>query len=544
MSVDRLTLARSAFAKRAWVDAFELFRQADEIEPLGGRDLELYAEATILAGRDDRIVPTLERSYHEFVAKDDAKRAANAAFWAGFRLFAYGEPGRANAWMLRAQRCIEASGEDCVTRGYLLLPAFHAAMGAGRFDRALEHSAEAIRIGEAFGDASLAAFARALRGVALIRLQRPEAGIALLDEAMLAATSGELSPVMTGLVYCMVIATCCRIYAMDRAREWTVALGAWCEAQPQLIPFSGVCMVHRAEIMQLRGAWSEAIHEANNAFLHLQKTQDRKATGAARYQEGEIHRLRGNYEEAERCYVEASRLGEETMPGLALVRLAQGQSEQAEAAIRRALGAAAEPLDRIRFLPAYVEIMLATGNVEAAAAGCDELEEAAATYATEILEALADDARGAVKLARGDAFGALGHLRKAAQSWYRVEAPYLAARVRTRIARACLALGDGDGATLEAATAREAFSELGALPDLAILDRMAAARPAASRNGLSRRESEVLRLLAEGRTNRDIARQLGLSPRTIDRHVGNIFNKLGVSSRAAATAMAYRKNIL
>jgi DNA-binding CsgD family transcriptional regulator len=536
--------ARSAYRRQAWRDAFALFSRAEEAAPLPSEDLELLAWSAALCGRDDELLRALERLHQRHMDGGHLQAAARAAFWCGFRLFALGEAGRATGWLARAQRTLEQLGEDCVIEGYLMLPLAHRHLGAGDYDAAQSIAARAAAIGERFADSDLVAFARTLHGRALVRQAKIADGLALLDEAMLAAANGELAPVITGLVYCTMIATCCQVYAMDRAREWTAALARWCDSQPQLVAFSGICMVHRAEIMQWNGAWPEAVAEAEDAFRHLNETVDREATAAACYQRGEIHRLRGEFAAAESGYREASRFGREPQPGLALLRLAQGRCDQAAAAIRRVVDTTDEPLRRAQLLPAYVEIMLAAGALDDAASAASELDAIARRFDTDVLGAMAAQAEGAAGLARGDTGGALVRLKESFAVWQKVDAPYIAARLRVSIAQACRELGDEDGATLELDAAAAVFERLGAGPDLgavAALRRAGARRPP---GGLTPRELEVLRLLAAGKTNRAIAETLGVSGKTVDRHVENIFTKLDVSSRAAATARGYERQLL
>ena len=368
-----------------------------------------------------------------------------------------------------------------------------------------------------------------------------------LDEAMIAVTSGELSPIVTGLIYCNAIAACPQSYALDRAREWTAALSGWCQAQPQLVPFAGTCLIHRSEIMQLGGAWPEAFEEARQALTRLSQSRGADA-GHALYQEAEIHRLRGDLADAERAYTLASERGYDPHPGLALLRLAQDRIDLAAAASRRVVSATSDPLQRTRFLPAHVEIMLAASDVSEARRASDELSALAEGVGMEMLSAMAQHAKGAVTLAEGDARGAIDPLRHAQDAWQRVGAPYLSARIRLLVARAFQALGDDDGARLELDAAKKIFVQLGAAPDVAAIEAMAAAAHAEARtapgaHGLSARELEVLRLVASGKTNKAIADALFLSEKTIDRHVSNIFVKLNVPSRAAATAWAYQHGL-
>jgi DNA-binding NarL/FixJ family response regulator len=306
-----------------------------------------------------------------------------------------------------------------------------------------------------------------------------------------------------------------------------------------MVAFTGRCLVHRAEVFQLDGAWREALDEARRAGERFVATKN-PAAGLARYRQGEVLRLQGEFEAAERAYREASAFGWEPQPGLAQLRLAQGRTDAAAAAIRRAEAAATQVLERARLLPAFVEIMLAVGELEAARRACRELEELAGLFESAMLAALVAHAEGAVQLADGDAQAALVALRRAGETWLALEAPYEIARTRMLVAEACRMLGDEEAAELEREAARSIFERLGAKPDLARLE----APVTAETFGLSRRELEVLRLVAAGQSNRAIAAALVISEHTVARHVQNILAKLRLPSRAAATAFAFEHDLV
>jgi DNA-binding CsgD family transcriptional regulator len=544
-----LERGRACFERYEWNDAFLALSLADANAELGAEDLHRLAYSANLTARDGEMLSAQERLYQAHLAAGNSLAAARAALWLGFRLFARGEAGRAGGWLGRSQRLVESAGRDCVEQGYLLLPAAQRLLNAGELDRAHDVAGRAAMLGERFGDVDLVAFARNLQGRALLPQGEINRGLDLMDESMVAATSGELSPLVTGIIYCSAIAICQRVYAFERAREWTAALNRWCDAHPQLVMFRGHCLVHRAEIMQIGGAWPEALEEAQRAVGRCVGDFDREVAGRAHYQQAEIHRLRGEVAEAEAAYRSASRGGVEPQPGLALLRLAQGDREAAASAIRRVVGATNDRLQRSRLLPAHVEIMLAVGDLEEARGASRELDKTAASFDTEVLAAIAWHANGAVHLAQGNPSAVVDPVRRAFGIWQRLGAPYLAARVRLLLARSCMALGDAEGAQLELDGAREVFEGLGARPDLAAVNEVRAAlghnrKGSADGHGLTGRELQVLRLLASGRTNKAIARELSLSERTVDRHISNIFTKLDVSTRSAATAFAYEHQLI
>ena len=545
-AVHELELARQSFNERAWERAFAHFsvvlRDSAPGCELELDDLEQAAATAALTGRDTEFLAGLERLHAAALAAGAPRRAARAALWSLMRLTALGEQGPAGGWFVRLRRLAEAAGDESLEHCYLQVPLAFAALARGELVEAERVATAAVALADRFNDADLQVFTRSLAGRALLRQKKTHEGLALLDECMLSVTAGRASPVISALVYCTVIASCHEVYALERAREWTAALSAWCDAQPELVAFRGICMVHRAEIARLSGDWSRAAEQAARASSGVPGHQNPEAMGDAYYELGELHRLRGELEAAERAYTQAVRLGREPHPGIALLRAAQGQTQVAHHGLKRALAEVRAPLARAKLLPAAVEILLAVGEHDDAVARCHELEQIASELATDALAALAAQARSALFLYAGDAQAALGPLRRAFFLWQKIGAPYAAAKVRVELARACDALGDSAGALLERDAARAVFAELGAALDLAAVEPSEPVRP--SSHGLSERELQVLRLVATGSTNKLIASELCLSEKTVDRHVSNIFGKLGVSSRAAATAFAYEHRLI
>ncbi len=537
-----LERGRHAYARLAWGEAYEALAAADETEELAPEDLELLVWSAGLTGRDQEHLRALERLHGIELEAGRSLRAARCAFWLGFRLLTLGEPARASGWLARCQRLIDREGVDCVEQGYLLLPDYFQLRHRGDLEGARAVAERAAEIGERFADPDLIAFGRQMAGQACLRLGKVKEGLLLIDEVMVATMAGELSLKVTGLMYCFAIAACERFYALDRAREWVAALETWCAAQPDVV-FNGACQVHRARLMQLGGDWADAIAEARRAS-ERPELGDADVRAGAVYEQAEIHRLRGEFEFAEVAYANASKFGREPLPGLALLRLAQGRGDAAASSIRRVLGATKEVFERTSLLPAHVEIMLAVGEIEEARTSCSELDEVSRKLGMDVVVAMSMHARGALLLAEGDAQAALAPLRQAFGIWQQVGAPYIGGRVRVLLGQACRALGDEDGAALEFAAAKSVFERLEAAPDLTALGLLEKGPAAQRLHGLTGRELEVLRLVAQGLTNKLIAKQLFLSEKTVDRHVSNIFTKVNVSSRAAATAYAYQHRLV
>lgn len=541
---DLIARGREACDGRAWGDAYEQLSSADGLDPLGAADLDRLAVAAYLTGHLEVAADAWERAHHAHLEQGEIPLAVRCAFWLGLTLVLRGEEARGGGWLARAQSVLEAASLDCVEHGYVRLPAALKAMGSGDAASAYDTFGEIVKIADGFGDASLMALGRLGRGQALIAMGEASRGVVLLDEAMVAVTTADVSPVAAGIVYCAVIIECRDIFDLRRAQEWTAALSRWCATQQDLKPYRGQCLVHRSEIMQLRGEWSDAMEEVVQARVHLADPPGDPVMGMAKYQQGELLRLRGQFARAEAAYREATGWGHPVQPGLALLRLAQGRLDDAGVAIRRAVNEADGLVQRSRVLSAQVEIALAAGDPATARTATDELNEIASAFDSPYLRAVVEYAYGSVLLAEGEAEAASVALRRAWVAWQQLDARYEAARVRVRMAEACHQLADHDAAEMELDAAGQVFQELGAAPALEQVRGLAASTTHRVGGVLTPRELEVLRLVATGATNRDIADTLVISEKTVARHMSNIFTKLGLTSRTGATAYAYKHNLV
>jgi len=549
------------FAEQSWNEAYTRLSDGDREGQLGTGDLELLATAAYLVGDDRASAAAWTRAYHARVRSNEKRRAARCAFWLILELLSVGDWVRGSGWLSTAERLLD-DDPDCAERGLLLVLAGRTHAKNGDSAAANEAFARAARLSAACDDWELKAFALLGLGQAKAGDGESAAAMTLFDEVMVAVTTGELTPISSGVIYCAVIEACYDILDVERAREWTTALTRWCDAQPDLIPYRGHCLVHRAETMRLLGDWGGAMAQAEQVCAIAAKGPANPAAaasdsavaapsyrsraypiGAAFYETAEVHRLRGEFDEAETAYRLAHVNGRSPEPGLALLRLSQGRIDAAAAAIRRLRDQRQKRPLRAAVLAAAVEIMIAARDLTTAREAADELAAIAGGVKMPYLRALSAQARGTVLLADGNPRDACEPLRTAWMEWQALEMPYEAARVRVLIGLSCRQLGDQDAAHLEFDAATRVFTRLSAQPDLDRVTELAgASRPASGT--LTERELQVIRLIAAGETNRSIAHALEISERTVDRHVSNILTKLDLSSRAAATAYAYEHGLI
>lgn len=546
--IPELARGREAFARQKWREAYRLLSAASQEIPLEPADLERFAAAAYLVGEDAHAIAIWTSAHHDLIDQGCVERAARWGFWLSIHMLTSGEMAQATGWLARSQRLIKDRRVACAEQGYGLVVTGLMAMFQGNADSAGADFSQAVTIAERFGDPDLLALGLLGRGQNLIRSHNTVEGVAQLDEAMLGVTTGEVSPVLAGIVYCAVILTCQSIFDLHRAREWTRQLDSWCASQPDLVPYRGQCLVHRSELLQMQGDWSRALTEVKKARAHLSDRSE-AVVGRACYQQGELHRLRGEFDQADEMYREAALIGYEPQPGLSLLRLAQGRPETAAALIRSIVessGNGSAPgggASRPKLLGPYVEILIANGDLVTARAMADELTQFAIKIDAPFLFAASTHATGALLLAEGKLKAALALLREAWAIWRELEMPYETSRTRVLIGQASQRLGDDESARMHFDAAHSIFRELGALSELFVLEGLTTtAAPGIS--ALTPRQRQVLQLIAVGMTNPDIARHFGLSERTVDRHVSDILTRLDVPTRAAATAYALAHGLI
>lgn len=537
-TIDELLQARDAFNRRDWALAFDRLRGSGD---LGPEDTMALATSAYLLGNVDEAVRALQAGYQDRIRNGDSLGAVRFASWLGLLLNVRGEVAVGGGWVARAQRLLDTEPEDIVERGYLLAHEFYQHLGRGDFARAGETAVHIVETGRRFSEPDLVAQGLMCQGRMTIYSGRVPEGLALLDEAMVGISAGEVSPIIAGMVYCSMIEACQEVSDFSRAASWTSALTRWCDAQPGLVPYTGQCSLHRGQIMRLRGAYDEALAEFALAQRRYQLEGTAAPAALALTEQGDVLRIRGKLDEAEEAYQQAAEFGFEPQPGLALSWLARGRTTAAVTAIHRLLAEAGGPVQRSRLLPAAVEILVAAQLLDEARGHSDELSEIASAFGISALRAMTAYAYAAIELASGEIEEALGHGRESCRLWSDIGSPYEASRARVLVARALRELGDEDSATAELAVASHGFADVGAAPGVQQVDKLLGrARP----GGLTEREIEVLKLVAAGRSNPDIAHALVLSPKTVERHLSNIFTKLDVPSRTAAAAYAHEHGLM
>ena len=527
-------------ARHEWAEAFQAASDALVNSPeLEADRADLEADAAWWLGRLDDCIEARERAYRLYEELGDSRRAGQCAIWLYEHNAFKAAPAMAGAWLRRARRAL-ADDPECVEHGALQLREAEAAHGGGDLDAAYTLATEVVALGRMLRSADLEAEALQTLGRILIDRGEIAEGFGHLDEAMLFAVEGRLRPYSTGKVYCSLISACEEVGDFDRSAEWTETSMKWASRHPFAI-FPGICRIHRAVVLKRRGSLAEAEREAERACEELLGSH--MANSAAAYAEvGDIRRRLGQLDRAEEAFARAQELCGQPCGGLALLRLAQGRVEVARSIISGCVRAVRNPLGRSGVLPMYVHIAIAAGDLAEARTALEELDGIAATFPTPTLRATVASTRGRLELAEGDTVAAAATLQDALERWAALDVPYELATVHTLLGQALRLSGDADDAAEAFAAATRLFDQLGARLDAEQVSG-GPARPALPA-GLTEREVEVLRLIAAGLTNAEIAAALYLSTKTVSRHLSNIFTKIGVTSRAGATAFAFEHQLV
>jgi class 3 adenylate cyclase len=463
-AVDAVEAGRGALERHAWEEAYELLTEADRKGSLTGEGLNLLAWASWWTAHPDETIEALERAFGAYLKEGDRSAAAMAAFRVAEQYGMRMAVPLASGWMAKAER-LGAEDPGAPVHGWLAwMRGLITLVMEGDHEGAVEHYDRALEIATRMGDRNLQAMSIQDKGHILCLQGRVAEGLALIDEAMVAAVGGELDPEPAGYVYCGMIGICSRLGDYGRAAEWTDATTRWCERH-SITGFPGICRVHRAELMRLRGSWPKAEEEARLACQELPRFNFYGGLGPAFYEIGEVRRRMGDFDAAEQAFGRAHEYGRDPEPGLSLTRLAQGKVDAAAAGVRRVLATESKDrLSRVRPLAAQAEIALAADDLETAASAADELESIVSDHEAIALRSMAASVRGAVRLAQGDAEGALSDLQRAREGWQQVEAPYEVAEVRLLLGKAYRSLGDQGAALMELKAARTTFERLGASP--------------------------------------------------------------------------------
>jgi ATP/maltotriose-dependent transcriptional regulator MalT len=535
-SSELLAEARRAFERRDWAAARDGFKAVRGKVELEAADYSALGDSAWWLGDIDEALAAFEAAYRLYLQGDQPRQAAFNALGLAVSLFLRGEVQIGSGWMSRAQRLLRDEPEG-VEHAYLVTLDLENCLAEGDLDAVIERARHVGEMGRRFGDANLVALGILFEGRALVRRGEMREGMSLLDEAMVAVLSDDLIPDWAGNIYCHLMAAFHELVDIRRAAEWVEATQRWLDTLPAAVLFTGICRVHRSQILQVTGAWEQAEREALRVCEDLAGIH---VLGAAEghYQVGDLQRLRGDLSGAEASYQKAHELGRDPQPGLALLRMAQGQLEAASASVQAAMVAQTDNrLARAPLCAAQVEIALAAGSMDAAERACEELEATAAVFASSGLQATALHSRGAVALAEGHPEQALSILRDACRRWRELGAEYNASKVCVLLAKAYAELGDTDAFERELDAAATAFERLGAVEDAREVDALRAAK--LHPGGLTAREAEVLTLVATGMSNREVATSLTISEKTVARHLSNIFTKLNVTSRTEAAAYAF-----
>ena len=536
---EQLELGRSAAQRGDWGMAYEVLSNLRREKGLDVEDLYRLGDAAWWLGLIRETLSICEECHERFLAEGNVGRAGGIAIELAFSWFLRGQPTIGSGWLSRGRALLDGQPLR-LEHGLLLWIEAGERRAAGDVDGATRAAHELKRMATDLDEPVLGCLGLMLEGTLAIRAGDVERGFGLVDEAMLPVLAGRVEPAMAGNLYCQLISVCTDLADMARARRWTDATQRWCDTFSSAVMFTGICRVHRTQLLRLQGSWESALGEAAAAARELAELNV-EAAAEAHYEIGQTHRMRGNLADAQAEYEIAAALGRVPEPGFSLLLLAAGRLDDAGSSIRRSLAEQDDPFRRARLLAAQAEIACARSDHETAEVATAELERIAERYASPGFRAWAATSRAAVLLRSADPGNAVTPLRAALAAYREMGASYDAAAARAMLGEALRATGDVASAEAETAAAQASFLAMGAAPPadwvVALSDPAAESPP----GGLTTRETEVVRAVAEGLSNRDVAARLVISEKTVARHLANVFAKLGVSSRTAAAAWVHQQ---
>jgi DNA-binding NarL/FixJ family response regulator/HPt (histidine-containing phosphotransfer) domain-containing protein len=527
-----LLTARTAHVRQDWLASYEAFVRASEAVPLNTDDLDALAVAAWRLGRGKESVRAAERVFTQ-LARTDPQSAAMKAVELGLAWLNRGDLNISQGWMSRAHRLLDSAPES-PTHGYLAYLDAAIAVVSDDPDE-LANQVRALRgICGRVDVPAMTALCRVVEALAAIFDARTTEAFALLDEALLPVLAGQVPIEWAGDIYSTVVHYCHRLADLPRMRAWTQSMERWCDDFAASATYGGVCDVHRLQLLTA----TDDYHGLEDRLAAVSRSLEDVsvwAAGEGYYQLGEVRRLLGDDDGAFVAFARARELGTEPQPGEALLRCRMGDHDTAWTDLRLAL-AGGDRIGRMRLLRAAVEVALARGNLDEAERHCDELESGAEAFGTSGFRAWAAHSRGAILAQQGRHAESLDALQAALREYRTQQSRYETAQVYEWMAVAHKALGDDELAAADSATAENIYAQLGVEPAQVCGYR--------SPGGLTPREVEILRRVAGGATNKQVAEQVRISEKTVGRHLANIYAKLGVSSRTAAVAWAHANNLL
>ncbi len=456
---------QAAYDRADWQEAYRALHALADERGLSPEELEMLATCAIWVDEFEESVQTREKAYAMYAKSGRNVAAARVALDLVHDYIEKSAGAVAGGWRKRAERLLQNEPE-CIEQGRLIRQKTMMAVDKCDFDKAMQLNQQCSDIADRLNDLDLVAEALHDRGRILTITGDVEQGMSLIDEAMTSAVSGEVHPMTLGNLYCRTLTVCGSLADYNRAREWSDAAWRWSEPHGSLT-YQGVCRVHSAAVMRHQGLWADAEKAARTARDYFEKLGLDNHAAEASNELGELALIKGDHEEADSAFRQAHELGVDPVPGLPLLRLAQGRREAALQSIERALSETPDDrLRRAKLLTASIWIALANNRIPLAEAGVNELTTISKDFNCPSFEAHALMGRGAIELERGSADQASPSLRKAWSIFNKAGFPYDAARARTLMAEAYLKTGNKEDAKLQLEAACKTFRDLGAIPDL------------------------------------------------------------------------------